>query len=151
MPAYEDRLRGSDLDDLTAAVVVLSGAWVPPADSAARRGRDLTLRWGCTQCHNAGGAGGLPNPGSFSGYVPGWYGRDFADLVRSREEFDAWIRDGGLPRLRAHPVASRFLDSQTLSMPAYPQLGARQLDDLWAYAEWLAATGGGSRPAAAAP
>jgi cytochrome c551/c552 len=143
MPAYRDFLSARDLDDLTAAFLVLSGMRQPPEDAAARRGQDLATERRCFDCHGPAGSGGLPNPGSFAGFVAGWYGPDFEDLVRSREEFDAWIRLGVIPRLQRHPVAARFLGRQRLQMLAYRELTAAELDDLWAYVEWLARSQGG--------
>lgn len=143
MPAYRDVLSGSDLDDLVAAFKVLSGMVKPAGGSPARRGRDLARKWDCLSCHGAGGSGGLANPGSFAGFVPGWYGADFKELVRDRAEFDAWIREGSITRLKTHFIASRYLESQRISMPAYGNLSSAELDDLWAYTRWLQETGGG--------
>jgi len=152
MPAYRDVLRGSDLDDLTAAFLVLSGMGRPDRGAPEGRGYDLAREWRCFSCHGAGGSGGLPNPGSFAGFIPGWYGADFGDLVRDREEFDAWIREGEIPRLTSSRIASHFIRRQRIQMPPYRDLTAQELDDLWAYASWLAATDGGRRTGdAAAP
>ncbi len=144
MPAYRDRLSGSDLEDLVAAFKLLARMNFPPADSAARRGHDLAREWDCFSCHGPGGSGGLPNPGSFAGFVPGWYGADFENLVRDREEFNEWVREGTLERLEKHPIARFFLRRQRVLMPAYGRLNRGQLDDLWAYVEWLEATEGGA-------
>ena len=143
MPAYEELLNGSDLDDLVATFKVLSGRNVPAAASGERRGLDLAFEWRCFQCHGFAGSGGLANPGSFSGFVPGWYGADFDDLVRNRREFDEWILEGSLSRLDDHVIASYFTRRQRVSMPAYGEMSQSDLDDLWAYVVWLGATGGG--------
>lgn len=143
MPAYRDRVDNREVDDLVATFKVLSRMTQPPADSAERRGRDLADRWRCFGCHGAAGSGGLPNPGSFTGFIPGWYGADFEDLVRDRTEFDAWIRDGSIARLSGNPVAAWFLRRQRIDMPLYEAFTDAQLDDLWAYTRWLAATDGG--------
>jgi mono/diheme cytochrome c family protein len=150
MPAYRDVLEGTNLDDLTAAFLVLSGMARPPRDTPEGRGHDLARKWQCFSCHGAGGSGGVDNPGSFAGFIPGWYGPDFEELVRDREEFDTWIRDGVLDRLTTHPVASRFLDAQRVQMPPYPDLTDEELDDLWAYVGWLERTEGGIRGGEAA-
>jgi len=145
MPPFRDVLRGRDLEDLTAAFHVLSGMVGPPTDSAAERGYHLAQTWGCASCHGPGGSGGLPNPGSFTGFIPGWYGPDFRDMVRSREEFDTWVREGRIPRLTANPVASYFIRRQRLQMPRYKGLLREQVDDLWTYVAWLGKTDGGIR------
>ncbi len=150
MPAYRDLLKGSDLDDLVAAFKVLSRMVLPPRESPARRGVELSRQWRCFSCHGPAGSGGLPNPGSFVGFIPGWYGADFRDLVKSREEFDLWVRKGAIPRIADHPIARFFIQRQRVSMPAYSESTAKELDELWAYVQWLQETDGG-RLGAAAP
>jgi mono/diheme cytochrome c family protein len=144
MPAYEDVVDSRDLEDLVAAFKVLSGMNVPPPDSPERRGYDLARAWRCFSCHGPGGSGGSSNPASFAGFIPGWYGADFQDLVRSREEFDAWIREGSIPRLAENRIASFFIRRQRVPMPAYQNLTSSDRDDLWAYVQWLSATDGGT-------
>ena len=143
MPAYRDVVSATELDDLVAAFKVLAGMRKPPAGSAARRGYEQARRWDCFSCHGPAGSGGLPNPGSFTGFIPGWYGADFTDMVRNRAEFDAWIRAGAIDRLAGHFMASRYLRSQRVGMPAYEQMTTPELDELWAYTQWLHETGGG--------
>jgi mono/diheme cytochrome c family protein len=143
MPSYRGHLQGKDLEDLVAAYKVLSGMAGPPPGGPEERGYQLARQWHCLSCHGAGGSGGLPDPGSFSGFIPGWYGADFKDLVRSQEEFVAWIRDGGIPRLAHNPLASYFLRRQRIRMPRYRNLEAGEVQDLWAYVRWLNRSGGG--------
>lgn len=143
MPSFEDTLCGTDLEDLVAAYKYLAGMVRPPADSAEQRGFDLARKWSCFACHGAGASGGLPNPGSFTGFIPGWYGSDFRDLVRDRKEFDGWIQSGSIPRLAGNPLAANFIRRQRIKMPAYRDFSARERDDLWAYTRWLGKTGGG--------
>ncbi len=145
MPAYGDVVSANDVDDLVATFKVLAGMVAPERGTSARTGYDLAREWGCFSCHGAAGSGGLPNPGSFTGFVPGWYGADFRDLVRSREEFDTWVRDGSIPRLTEHPIAGFFLERQRLPMPSYREMTQEQLDSLWEYTRWLAETDGGHR------
>ncbi len=145
MPAFRRVLRGSDLEDLTAAFKVLSAMVSPPA-GPEERGLSLARAWGCFSCHGPGGSGGLSNPGSFAGFIPGWYGPDFQDTVRDRSEFDAWVREGRITRFASNPVAARFMSRQRIQMPAYRRFSPADLDDLWAYTRWLEATEGGTRP-----
>ncbi len=145
MPAYGDVVSEADLEDLVATFKVLSGMVAPARDTPARAGYDLARERSCFSCHGPAGAGGLPNPRSFTGFIPGWYGADFEDLVRDRREFDTWILEGAIPRLSNHPIAKYFLDRQMLPMPAYRELTPEQLDGLWAYAVWLGETDGGHR------
>jgi mono/diheme cytochrome c family protein len=137
MPAFGDRLSDSQIDDLVAFVRAVNGA-PEPTDSLALAGRGAASRLGCFGCHGAGGRFARPNPGSLKGYVPAWDGRDFPDLVRSRAEFDEWVRDGRSVRFARNPAARLFLDRAALRMPAYrDHLQAGDLDALWAYARWL--------------
>ena len=134
-----------NLEDLTAAFKVLSGMVAPPSDTPGGRGLDRARTWGCFACHGPAGSGGLPNPGSFTGFIPGWHGADFQDMVRDRTEFDTWITKGSIPRLAANPVATHFMSRQRIKMPAYRNFAKADLDDLWAYSRWLDRTGGGIR------
>lgn len=145
MPAYEDVLGGSDLEDLVAAFKAASGMIVPPPEAPSRRGFELARKWRCFACHGIAGSGGRSNPGSLTGFVPGWYGADFEDLVRNREEFDTWVRKGAIPRIEASLFASYFTRRQRIAMPRYESLPPEDLDALWAYTQWLKETGGGLR------
>jgi mono/diheme cytochrome c family protein len=145
MPGYGDIVGKADIEDLVATFKVLSGMVAPARGTPARSGYDLAREWNCFSCHAPGGSGGLPNPGSFAGFIPGWYGADFNDLVRDRSEFDTWILEGTIPRLSNHLIAKRFLARQKVAMPPYRELTPEQLDGLWAYTEWLKETDGGHR------
>ncbi len=143
MPAYEDVLSPQDVEDLVATFKVLSAMTLPSSDSPERRGYELARKWRCFSCHGPAGSGGFPNPASFAGFIPGWYGADFRDLVRGREEFDSWIQEGSIARLTGNPLASFFIRRQRVPMPAYKKLTSRDLDSLWAYVQWLEETDGG--------
>ncbi len=145
MPPYREALQGSDLEDLVAAYKILSGMSAPPSGSAEERGYQAARSWGCFSCHGPGGSGGLPNPGSFTGFIPGWFGNDFDDMVRGKEEFVSWIREGEIPRLTRNPLAVYFIRRQRVQMPKYRGMESDQVQDLWAYVKWLEKTGGGIR------
>ena len=146
MPSFRRVLKGSDLEDLTAAFKVLSAMVSPSAGSPEERGLSLARTWGCFSCHGPNGSGGLPNPGSFAGFIPGWYGPDFHDTVRDRTEFDDWVHEGRIARFDSNPLAARFMTRQRIQMPAYRRFSTADLDDLWATTRWLEETDGGSRP-----
>lgn len=137
MPAYREVISASDVDDLVAAYAVLSGMSLPAADSSARKGYELARTWNCFACHGPGGSGGLDNPRSFTGFVPGWYGADFHDLVRDRAEFDEWLTRGQSRRLAENRVAAWFFGRQRIRMPRYTSLSAAERDALWEYTRWL--------------
>lgn len=140
MPAFGGRLGRRQIEDLVAYVMAVSGTDAPPEGSAAARGLERANALGCTGCHGAGGRLARPNPGSLKGYLPSWDGADFAELVRDRAEFDGWVEDGVAPRLAGNPLARFFLERAVLRMPAYrDHLAPGDLDDLWAYVEWLRA------------
>ena len=142
MPAYRDALSAAEVDDVVAAFTVLSGMRRAPDGTPEAGGEAVAERFRCGSCHGLAGSGGIRNPGSFTGTVPGWYGPEFKELVRDRTEFDAWIAEGTIPRLEKHPVASRFMTRQRLAMPKY-DLSASDRDALWAYFGWLERTRGG--------
>jgi mono/diheme cytochrome c family protein len=95
---------------------------------------------GCFACHGEMGSGGLPNPGSFKGYIPGFIGADFVDLVKNDDELSEWIRRGAIPRLEKHPIASRFFKRQRIRMPAYGEhLSDWEIGAVMKCVRWLAA------------
>ena len=137
MPAYRGHLSGRDVDDLIAYIRAVSGL-ITPTDPVAARGQDLALRLGCFLCHGPMGAGGTGNPGSLKGYIPGWWGNDFRELVRDEAELRGWILDGGIARLREHPVARYFLARQRVPMPAYRRfVSEHDLEALVRYVQWV--------------
>ncbi len=119
MPAYGERLSDAQIDDLVALVQAEEAFGLPEEDPTATTGRALARRLGCPSCHGAEGAGGHPNPGSLGGFIPGFLGRNFVDLVRNREEFFEWVRTGTSRRLEGNPVVQFFWARQAISMPAY--------------------------------
>ena len=85
------------------------------------------------------GIGGMPNPGSLRGYIPGFGGPDYEELVRNDEELRGWIADGAIPRLRNDPLASYFLERERIKMRVFKDhLPAADIDALVAYVHWLA-------------
>jgi hypothetical protein len=80
------------------------------------------------------------------GYIPGFGGEEFAELVRDDNELRAWIAEGGVARLRNDPLASYFIERQRIQMPAYKdRLTAEEIDALVAYVRWLRAGSGSGR------
>ena len=138
MPAYRGHLRAREVDDLVAYIRAASGL-IAPSDPAAAQGQELAFRLGCFNCHGPMGAGtSSNNPGSLKGYIPGWWGNDFRDLVRSDDELRGWIMDGQVPRLRDNSIASYFIRSQRVYMPAYRDfINEQQLAALMSYVRWV--------------
>jgi len=137
MPAFRGFVSDAEVEELVAFVRAASDMLVP-VDEPAARGAELADANGCFDCHGEMGAGGMPNPGSLKGYIPGFGGPDFSELVRSDDELRGWIADGGIARLRDDPLASFFLDRQRIQMPAYrDHLAPADVDALVAYVRWI--------------
>jgi len=118
MPAYRDVLRREEVDHLVAYFMAISQL-APVPDPEAARGRDLVRRFRCESCHGIAGSGGVLNHGSYKGYVPGWLGADYPELVRSEEELRQWILEGGTERITKDRLARFFINRQLIKMPAY--------------------------------
>jgi mono/diheme cytochrome c family protein len=137
MPAYRDQVSQRDVEDMVAFLRSTSELLFPP-DGPATDGEELAHELGCFICHGAMGSGGIANPGSLKGYIPGFYGPDFAELVRDDEELRSWIRNGGIKRLAEDSLASYFLERQRVQMPAYGgYLKDDQIAALVAYVKWV--------------
>jgi len=137
MPAYRGYLSSRELDDIIAYIRAASGL-ITPTDELAAQGQDLAFRLACFQCHGPMGAGISRNLGSLKGYIPGWWGTDFRDLVRSDDELREWILGGEIPRIRDNPFANYFMRRQRVSMPAYRDfITDAQLQALMRYVRWV--------------
>lgn len=152
MPGYEDRLDDAQIADLVSFTARIEGIDQPGGvegkDAAASdidAGRALARRHGCFSCHGVDGSGGLPNPGSLGGFIPGFLGRNFEHLVEDEAELREWVLDGSSSRLEANPLIRRVWQGQTLRMPAYrDQLDDADVAKIWAFIQ-------ASRAALAAP
>jgi mono/diheme cytochrome c family protein len=146
MPAFRDWLSAEELDALVAFVRSRSDLLAPDGEAAARGAKTANEK-GCFACHGAMGSGGLPNPGSLKGYIPGFTGPDFTELVQNDEELREWITKGTISRLADDPIASVFLERQRIQMPAYERfLTESEINDLVAYVRWLSGETWRARP-----
>ncbi len=146
MPAYRDFVSDGDVDDLVAYLRATSEMLFPP-DGPASIGEELAHEVGCFSCHGALGSGGIANPGSLKGYIPGFYGPDYAELVRDDDELRSWIERGGIERFTEDELASYFVERQRVMMPAYgKRLSAEQIEGLMAYVRWVAGESWRSMP-----
>lgn len=98
----------------------------------ALRGERVAHDYGCFVCHGPEGRGGVADPGSRNGFVPGWDGPTVATLATDENEVIEWIQDGVPRRLKAvHEVAQR---SPLIPMPAYRgRISPAELSDLLTY------------------
>lgn len=139
MPAYKDRLTSGQIEDIAAWILaeglrlrVSPGTRTPlTAPATARTGDQLIVagdklarQTGCYQCHGELGQGGIANPDSFKGYIPGFQGEDFRELTAGgdRAEIIHWIDHGRGRAVESGllgSVARRFLDRQAIPMPGY--------------------------------
>jgi len=130
MPAYDDRLSDGEIAALVSYVSVVEK--VEQAGGEAGAGRDIAVRHGCLSCHGVEGSGGLPNPGSLGGFIPGFSGGNFSDMVRNEEEFRQWVLEGTNSRLASNPLIRFFWRRQKISMPAYrEEMEAGEVEKLW--------------------
>ncbi|MDX1503957.1 MAG: c-type cytochrome [Thermoanaerobaculia bacterium] len=135
MPAYGDRVSDARVAELVAWVAAVEGIDRPGGEEVAA-GRKLARDHGCLACHGVEGSGGLPNPGSLGGFVPGFLGKNFDDLVADRAEFEEWVLTGTSGRLAANPVVRWFWRRQKLQMPAYrEELDPAQVELLWRWVQ----------------
>ena len=118
MPAYRHILRKEEVDDLVAFYMATTQL-EPVPDADAAKGREIVRRFRCESCHGVAGSGGVLNPGSYKGYVPGWLGADYPELVRTEDELRQWILEGGTARLTNDRLARFFINRQRMQMPAY--------------------------------
>ena len=137
MPAYRDVLNAREVEDLVAYFMAAS-QMESIADEVASKGRDLVRAHRCESCHGFAGAGGVLNPGSFKGYIPGWRGADYDELVLDEGELRQWILEGGIERFATDRLASYFVSRQRVQMPPYKQvLTAQETDAVVAYLDWV--------------
>jgi mono/diheme cytochrome c family protein len=148
MPAFGARLGAERVEDLADFVMAANG-WMSPEDPLAARGEEIA-RGHCLGCHNVGGAGGLANPGSLAGTIPGLWGADFDDLVADDAELEEWILRGSSRRVARWPLARWFWTRQVVAMPSFEgRLDSEELAAVMAYVRWLGATRGGTLETAA--
>jgi mono/diheme cytochrome c family protein len=141
MPAYQDRLKPDEIEAIAAWILaeglkitqgtgpeagpgtLPAGTPLPP-DQLLISGDRLSRRFGCYQCHGELGQGGAPNPGSFKGYIPGFYGQDFLKLTANgdRNEVLHWIDHGRGEAIESGLVGrltKRYFAGQAIPMPGY--------------------------------
>jgi mono/diheme cytochrome c family protein len=134
MPAFRSFVDAREIEDLVAYLRAASDQ-VLPDEADAARGAELARELGCAACHGPLGAGGVANPGSFKGYIPGFWGADFDELVRDEDELRSWIAEGEIERISKHPIGGRFFERQAIKMPAYKRFVAEA--DIGALMTWV--------------
>ena len=141
MPAYRNFVSARQVEDLVAYLRAASGQLLPELESdQVVRGGELVAQYHCLRCHGDLGAGGIPNPGSFKGSIPGFWGADYDELVRGDDELRQWIAEGAIPRISEHPIGGWFFRRQAVKMPAYGTfLTSDDVAAIAAYVKWVRA------------
>lgn len=99
-----------------------------PNPNRLLQGERLARQYNCFQCHGELGQGGFRNAGALKGYIPGYFGKDFALLTQngSPESVRSWISQGIDPAIYSNPVdglfARFFIERQEVSMPIFASL-----------------------------
>jgi Cytochrome c, mono- and diheme variants len=160
MPAYRSFLSEEEIDAVAAWILaegVRLGGGAAANESeielskvgnltltqVAIAGDRLSRQHGCYACHGELGQGGVRNPASFKGYIPGFFGKDFLELTDGgkRGEIAHWIEHGRGRAIESGVtgrVAKKFLEGQAIGMPAYKdRLNAAETAVLVEYLLWL--------------
>lgn len=143
MPAYKDRLKPEEIEDIAAWILAeglkftqaaATGQATEPTpqgplvdDALFVAGDRLSRRHGCYQCHGELGQGGVDNPDSFKGYIPALFGKDLVALTDNlnRDEIVYWIDHGRGRAIESGllaPLAKKYFDGQAIQMPGYRTL-----------------------------
>ena len=110
-----------------------------PSQNPLLQGERLARQYNCFQCHGELGQGGFRNEGALKGYIPGYFGNDFALLTQrgSAESVRTWISQGIDPALLANPIegtiAKFFFEQQLVSMPIFGTLSDTEIQILTDY------------------
>ena len=143
MPAYKDRLKPDEIDAIAAWILAEGLKFTqttavlkekPAAAEAVKApanpdqlfiaGDRLARKYGCYQCHGELGQGGIANPDSLKGYIPGFFGKDFSVLTAhgDRHEVLYWIDHGRGQAIEAGMlgrIAKYYMEGQSTKMPGY--------------------------------
>jgi len=104
-----------------------------PEITPAMRGEGIARRLGCFGCHGPEGAGGVGDPTSPAGRIPGWDSGTMAMYARNEAEIREWILYGAR---RNEPPRPASVPKPLIPMPAYEaHISGEELDDLAAYVQ----------------
>lgn len=122
MPAYEDSISESELRALMLFLQVNQVVHMPSTST----GQNLAMKYGCFNCHGPLGLGGVVNPRSLKGYIPGWFGSDFDELTNGgdRETVAEWIEHGTSASITGKSLGRGVLaryygERQSTKMPSF--------------------------------
>lgn len=115
-----------------AGSLLLNRAFHRREATPALRGEAIAREQGCFACHGPEGRGGVADPGSRNGMIPGWDLPTVSTLAANNDEVIEWILDGIPKRLKEAGTPARH--APLVPMPAYrDRLTQAQLADLMVY------------------
>jgi len=115
MPASAGRFGRKTLDRLALGAEIYAGLITVSDEPEVRIGLTIAEEMGCFDCHGPMGAGGVANPGTVGGQIPGFFGTSFAKQSESLEGIEGIIRTGRSGRRAWWTPWKR----PALDMPAY--------------------------------
>lgn len=137
MPSFKKWVSAEDVEDLVIFIKA-NATLLNPKTKHEKEGRNIMLETGCFSCHGPMGAGGIPNSGSFKGYIPSFIGDDYDELVKNEDELVEWIKTGKIKRFEKNILARFFTHRQVIKMPSYEKtLTNEQINKVTAYLSWL--------------
>lgn len=129
MPGFASQLSPVEIADLSAYVALMQYRVSVSNNPSPSRGEHLARKYACFSCHGELGQGGVANPGSLKGYIPGFFGTDFRALTRNgnRQDLREWIERGVSDFFINQGFAGFypgqfFNERQVIKMPAYKDL-----------------------------
>jgi mono/diheme cytochrome c family protein len=134
MPAFGGRLGAGEWQSLLMAALALEAMVGVPEDPELAAGYDVAVEQGCFGCHGLLGCGGVPNKGSLTGEVPGWYGAAFAARAEGDGGVLGVLREGA--RSTGLPIPG--VPGPLLAMPSFDgRTDSTEMQLLVRYLEWL--------------
>lgn len=115
MPDFATRVGAGKFELLFSGTKVIAGLVDLPDEAELRIGLTIAGEMGCFDCHGPMGAGGVANPGTVGGLVPGFFGASFVSQEQSTEGIEGVVRDGRAARRAWWTPWKR----PSLDMPAY--------------------------------
>jgi mono/diheme cytochrome c family protein len=129
MPGFASQLSPVEIADLSAYVALMQYRVSASNNPPPSRGEQLARKYACFSCHGELGQGGVANPGSLKGYIPGFFGTDFRALTRNgnRQDLREWIENGVSEFFINQGFAGFypgqfFNERQVIKMPSYKDL-----------------------------
>jgi len=115
MPAFGARVSGGTVGRLVLGTEIAAGLVEVSDESEIRIGMAIATEMGCFDCHGPMGSGGVRNPGTLGGQVPGFFGASFDRQVETMDGIKGIVRDGRTARRAWWMPWKR----PALDMPAY--------------------------------